>query len=82
MNKIRELEVRFTNAGVAFYKAGIALMDECEREWAKDNTDPNLVAICKLEGGRTYKVICKKKEADAIRKQMRDELEVYCLSIE
>jgi hypothetical protein len=49
---------------------------------AKDNTDPNLVAICKLEGGRTYKVICKKKEADAIRKQMRDELEVYCLSIE
>jgi hypothetical protein len=35
MNKIRELEVRFTNAGVAFYKAGIALMDECEREWAK-----------------------------------------------
>jgi hypothetical protein len=30
----------------------------------------------------SYKVICKKKEADAIRKQMRDELEVYCLSIE
>ena len=82
MNKMKELEMQLTNAAVAFYKAGIALMDECEREWAKKNTDHNVVAICKLERGKVYKVVCKKEEADAIRKQVREAFDVYCLSIE
>jgi hypothetical protein len=77
--KIRELGKNYADSALELYKAGIALMDKWEEEWAKENVDPNVVAVCKLECGKVYKTMCKKEEADVIRRQVREAFEILCL---
>jgi hypothetical protein len=77
--KIRELGKNYADSAVELYSAGIALMDKCEEEWAKENADLNVIAVCKLECGKVYKTMCKKEEAVVIRKHAREAFEKSCL---